>query len=451
MAGSGCTIAGIGFEPRYDRSRGEDVLTEAQGSPRLPDEAPLSAEDQALLAENVDLDPDTRLRIVRLHRALERADHYQLLGVERAADRKALKRAYFELAARLHPDRYFRKNLGSFKGRMEAVFSRLTLAHDTLGNAQKRAEYDAYLDEQARARGIESMLEDALAEVRRAEARAEKEASEAEAQDAKEPATPSPPAGTPSPSRTSSVPRMPSVPPPSVDVAMAARRDALARRLLGGRRPSGPQTPVTPPGSNGTVAPARPSANEAMGALRRRYEERKNVARTAQADTYVTRGHEALAKGDAVSAANAFRVATSLKPNDPELEQLAKETQAKADEILAATYEKQASYEERSGQWPEAARSWGRVCRARPDDKRAHDRAANALVKAGGDLHEAGRLAQRACTLEPTNASFHVTLANVYLAAGLALNARRVLETAAQHAPQDDTIQAMLKRVAKPA
>jgi hypothetical protein len=37
----------------------------------------------------------------------------------------------------------------------------------------------------------------------------------------------------------------------------------------------------------------------------------------------------------------------------------------------------------------------------------------------------------------------------VYLAAGMVLNAQRELETAAQLAPHDDNIQAMMKRVGK--
>jgi tetratricopeptide (TPR) repeat protein len=201
------------------------------------------------------------------------------------------------------------------------------------------------------------------------------------------------------------------------------------------------------------VAPAQshPSTGEAMGALRRRYEERKSMAKATQARVYVTRGEEALAAGDAIAAANAFRVAISLSPEDPELERTAKEAQGRAEELLAETYQKQATYEEKNGQWTEAARSWARVCRARPNDDNAHERGANAIVKAEGDLHEAARLAQRACSIKPQNAPYRVTLANVYLAAGLALNARRELETAAQLAPQDGTIQAMLRRVGKSA
>lgn len=331
---------------------------------------------------------------------------------------------------------------------MEAVFSRITQAHDTLGNTQKRTQYDAYLDEQRRSRGIEELLEDALAEVRRAEARVEKEASDAAAAEAAASPAPSPPPAAVAPGPA----RAPSVPPPVVDVAIAARRDALARRLLGGRsRPSsGAQQPVNPSGGNGTTSsPPRPSASDAMASLRRRYEERKSQAKETQARAYTAKGHAALAANDPVGAANAFRVALSLKPDDLELERLARETQAKADEMLASTYQNQATYEEQNGQWAEAARSWARVCRVRPGDARAHERGAHAIVKAGGDLHEAGRLAQRACTLDPSSTAFRVTLANVYLAAGLTLNARRELETAAQQSPQDGTIQAMLKRIGK--
>jgi predicted Zn-dependent protease len=88
--------------------------------------------------------------------------------------------------------------------------------------------------------------------------------------------------------------------------------------------------------------------------------------------------------------------------------------------------------------------------KARPGDAAAHERAAIAIVKSEGDLHEARRLGLEACRLEPANPAFRVTLANVYLAAGLTLNARRELETAAQLAPHDGTIQAMLRRLDKP-
>jgi curved DNA-binding protein CbpA len=437
----------------------------AAARPSEPD-PPWTPEERAALAEDVDLDAETRGLVLVTYRAVESADHYALLRVERNADRKAIKRSYFDLAAKFHPDRYFRKKLGSFKLRMEAIFGRVTQAHDALTDKTKRAEYDAYLEEQRRSRGIEELLEDALVEAKRAAERIEREASEVVA------AAASPVAGTPAPATPGAV-RPPAQVVAGPPVEASARRDALARRLLGGRGhamsgapPTAPAaarppaaarapagaTPPAAPGGAGAAGPARPaptSAADAMGALRRRYEERVTQAKSAQARKYIASGEEALAKGDAVSAANAFRVAMTLAPEDPVLARSAQEAQARADAILSETYARQAVYEEKNNQWTEAARSWLRVTRARPGDAPSHERAANALVKASGDLHEAARVAKAACTLEPSNAPFRVTLANVYLAAGLLLNARRELETAAQLAPHDGTIQAMLRRMGK--
>mgnify|MGYP003338887439 CR=1 FL=1 len=54
-----------------------------------------------------------------------------------------MKKAYYVAAPEFHPDRYFGKNLGSFKAKMEAVFARITLAHDVLTARERRVEYDA--------------------------------------------------------------------------------------------------------------------------------------------------------------------------------------------------------------------------------------------------------------------------------------------------------------------
>jgi curved DNA-binding protein CbpA len=403
----------------------------------------LSPDEQAAMAEDVDVDNDMRRRILGLYAQLERLDHYALLGVEADAEKKQIKRAYFDLAAKFHPDRYFRKRLGSFKPKMEILFGRITLAHDALTDKARRAEYDAYLEEQRRARGIEELLADALEEIRRAEANAER-AAQAASPTADSLAT-TPPSASP-PIRA---PGTEDARPASPNVSVSARRDALARRLLGGRGPT-PSAAAAP--VSGTPAlPAMPTATDAVEALRRRYEDRRGRARAAQARKYVADGESALAAGDAVSAANAFRVAATLSPDDPAIAELARSAQARADTILADTYTRQAEYEEKNGQWSEAARSWSRVCRTRASDAHAHERAANALAKSDGDLHEASRLAQHACSLEPASARHRVTLASVYLAAGLSLNARRELETAAQLAPHDGTIPEMLKRLSTSA
>lgn len=95
--------------------------------------------------ENIDLDAERRKWVLALYERIDVMTHYELLDVPRDADKKAIKRAYYALAAKLHPDRYFGKKLGPYKARMEALFGRLTTAFETLQSREQRAEYDESL------------------------------------------------------------------------------------------------------------------------------------------------------------------------------------------------------------------------------------------------------------------------------------------------------------------
>ena len=86
--------------------------------------------------------------------------HYDVLGVPRDADARAIKRAYREMARTCHPD----------KGGSDAAFAAVRVAFETLGDPARRAAYDALASEHEyryipgvtpRARGGEdAMLDD---------------------------------------------------------------------------------------------------------------------------------------------------------------------------------------------------------------------------------------------------------------------------------------------------
>jgi tetratricopeptide (TPR) repeat protein len=152
---------------------------------------------------------------------------------------------------------------------------------------------------------------------------------------------------------------------------------------------------------------------------------------------------------DPASAANAYRLALALDPSDLSVQESLRIAQAKASTLLADGYLKQAEYEERAERWADAARSYQKVLAGEPDNARLHDRAAHALLKAGTDLHKAAALAKRAVELNPSAARYRVTLGNIYLAAGLQLNARREIEAAASLAPDDASIGQLLARLRK--
>jgi curved DNA-binding protein CbpA len=396
------------------------------------------ADDAPELQEQVDIELDVKRRILGIYPRLGTLDHYELLNVERTADKKIIKRAYFEFAAIFHPDKYFRKELGTFKLKMENLFGRATQAYEVLTSKGARDEYDQYLADVERTRGLDSMLQSALQEM---------EAAEAQAASGPLPAPPSPtwssaPAASPLSPPPTTVPPPSAAPPSAAQVAATerARREALAARLMGGRPTGPPRAPATPSPEPKT---------DPGSALKRLHDDRIAAARRAQLNKYLAMAAESERKNDVVGMAHAYKVVLTLVGDDAALRQKVETAIQGAEVLLAETYQRQAIYEERSESWADAARSWTRVAKARPHDSRAHERAANSLMRSGGDLHDAAELALRAIAMEPSNPGYKVTLANVYLAAGLTRNARRELEAAAQLSPGDGTIAALLKRVQK--
>ena len=70
---------------------------------------------------------------------MAKRDYYDILGVGREADDKAIKSAYRKLAMKFHPDR------NPDNAEAEDKFREATEAYDVLKDDQKRAAYDLSL------------------------------------------------------------------------------------------------------------------------------------------------------------------------------------------------------------------------------------------------------------------------------------------------------------------
>ncbi len=93
------------------------------------------------------LTDEEKTRINDLFAKLNKIDHYRLLGVAATADVKAVKRSYYALAKLYHPDRFFRKDVGALRPKIDAIFAAMSTALDTLTDASRRSAYDAFLRE----------------------------------------------------------------------------------------------------------------------------------------------------------------------------------------------------------------------------------------------------------------------------------------------------------------
>jgi len=93
------------------------------------------------LSEEVDIDLHRRREILYFAGSMDGWTHWQVLGIPWNASVEQVKDAYRERAKVFHPDRFPGLRLGSFRGKLERIFRRLTEARDALSEESARAEY----------------------------------------------------------------------------------------------------------------------------------------------------------------------------------------------------------------------------------------------------------------------------------------------------------------------
>ncbi|HEV3468151.1 MAG TPA: DnaJ domain-containing protein, partial [Pyrinomonadaceae bacterium] len=109
---------------------------ETEPPPPAPEPGPQPA------AEPTD---DPRALIEELFERARRGTHYEVLGVARSAKPDELKRVYYALARRLHPDRFRRDTDEPIRQQIDAAFAKVTQAYEVLKDSRLRASYDMKL------------------------------------------------------------------------------------------------------------------------------------------------------------------------------------------------------------------------------------------------------------------------------------------------------------------
>lgn len=88
------------------------------------------------------------------------ADHYQVLGLDRGAPPNEIRSAYYQLARRMHPDRFRTGELRDLLDSIEHYFSQVTEAYNTLSDRELRKAYDAELEKTSAAKAREAAESD---------------------------------------------------------------------------------------------------------------------------------------------------------------------------------------------------------------------------------------------------------------------------------------------------
>jgi len=275
-------VQDIVVEPPPPTRRGAEIPVEP---PRL---LPIDVDDQ------LDIDHAKKKKIIELYEALDARTHYEIIELPADADKKRVKSAYYSIAPEFHPDKYFRKRLGHYKAKIEAIFSRLTLAHDVLTSKQRRAEYDAYLEQLRRNRTMAALLEHDPSDISAVVAAADDE------------------------------------PPPTARGKSFGDGDALGPESARNRRPSIPKIAVVNVRRSSLEGQSQSfSGTGASGDTGRRIDTATSRPdpRRLQLERYLLAAKVALDRKDLAAAANAYRLATALAPDDDALARKALDVQ----------------------------------------------------------------------------------------------------------------------------
>jgi curved DNA-binding protein CbpA len=82
---------------------------------------------------------------------------YQILEVPKSASEEDIKKAYFQMARRFHPDRFDRTVAAAHKSQIDEVFDTITNAYRVLSNGDKRKAYDSEV-----AAGVQEEVQDSV-------------------------------------------------------------------------------------------------------------------------------------------------------------------------------------------------------------------------------------------------------------------------------------------------
>ncbi len=118
---------------------GAESAPEAAAPPPEADAPSTDAGFEALVDPDLDLAVELQREILEFERSLDRP-YTELLGVAPDAEAREIKRAYFALSKRYHPDRYYRREIGAFADRLARIFKKLVEAYELLSDPATRAE-----------------------------------------------------------------------------------------------------------------------------------------------------------------------------------------------------------------------------------------------------------------------------------------------------------------------
>lgn len=427
--------------------------------------------------EGIDLKHETRLTVRRFYGELREKNFFELIGTTHEADVKELRRAYFKRSKQFHPDRFYTKSLGPYEEMLEEIFRQVNAAWDFLQNDGHRKAYvDTILVQQqnaATARAEAAAVAGATDEFVQAPATERVDGISFE-----ERSSPSATYAVTERQRDVVKTRI-----SAVDHERAGRptgghvaRDTLRADELGSAtmRAAGLEAAIsaatqassTPTSQSPAADPARaprptqeflpdddPDRAERRSVDRQRRRSlglsHPALQRKQKGQRFYEQGLKQLEEGKSLAATASLKLALSFDPENPEILAAHERAFGESAHIAAENAFKRAMFEESVGRSDVAARYYRQAADCAP--KRTYLFKAAELLKKSGELVDAKHYASEGVRLSPADIELRLLLAEIFIAAGLWLNARREVEAVLAIDKKHEAARELLKRIRRHA
>ena len=344
----------------------------------------------------LDLTPKECALIEQMHRTLDQGSHYTLLGVSEDANGQEIRTAYYELSRHWHPDRFFRREVGEYSPKIEAIFSAITQAYQVLSNDRKREHYD-------RARLEKTVSPGRVSSRRRRRRRSTS-------------------------SRAQGAPAAPIPAPPSDfedEVAPVQEQSSAPEEL--------------PRPEHHEKAPPRVQRRAPTLSPRARTKFRRKVMQKVRQDVvdnirrakiYYEAGKKDLSDGQPLKAESSLYLAVKLDPRNADYRKLLNEAHEASLQIRSQQFLTAAESAESYQNIQEAIYNYRKAAEYQSRDGVVYFRLGLLIRRFEKDTREALKHLRTAVRYTPNNAEFRIALAEVYAELDLALNARREYQEA---------------------
>jgi curved DNA-binding protein CbpA len=356
-------------------------------------------------AKGVDLTKKEQLLIEQLFFALPNSSHYGLLGVQSDASNKQIRDAYYELSRHWHPDRFFRRNVGDFGSQIEAIFTAVTAAYQTLSNETKRKNYDRKLNKEQKTQKTQKIQKTG-------------------------PNLKSPTGQNSRPGRPRRVNIVdPTFSAPSNHIATQSEYNERVKAEADQQRNDDAAARAWKVLSQNRRFDRNPGRtryrNRVLSQIRNGGQE--NIRR---ARVYFEAGCTSLEEGNPLKAESSLYLAVKLAPENPSYHDEFKRAQVLAREARAKQFINAAESAEQYQNAQEALYNYRRAAEYQTSESKVYFRLSRLIRIIEKDEREAVKVLRIAIEKSPGNPDYRIALAELYAHQGLQLNARRELQKA---------------------